>query len=227
MITSTKNNSSFYSFNTINSNYPVGSFVYSHGLEYLIENKIIENKQTLEGYIDYLFFHSHFKQDLIFINEIFRMNAINKKKIIQLIALYKSLNCSEELIEESFNTGSSFFKITNKIYDLAIITSFLHNQDKPYCIMYAMFSKILKQKHSETLKGFLYSTLNNLVSNYVKVKPAGQEEGQQILKKIFMKYEKQLSLFQKWNLNNLSTFSLYADIVSFKHEHMYTRIYQS
>jgi len=57
----------FYSLNTVNSNYPIGSFVYSHGLEYLIENKIIINKKNLENYINYLFFHSHFKQDIIFI----------------------------------------------------------------------------------------------------------------------------------------------------------------
>ena len=65
-----KKKSIFYSLNTVNSNYPVGSFVYSHGLEYLIENNIIVNKETLENYIDYLFFYSHFKQDIIFINKI-------------------------------------------------------------------------------------------------------------------------------------------------------------
>jgi len=71
MITNTNKKSSFYSLNTVNTNYPVGSFVFSHGLEYLIENNIISNKQTLEKYLDYLFFHSHFKQDIIFINEIY------------------------------------------------------------------------------------------------------------------------------------------------------------
>ena len=227
MITSIKSKSIFYSLNTVNSNYPVGSFVYSHGLEYLIENNIITNKQTLENYLDYLFFHSHFKQDIIFINQMYKMKSFHKIKIIELLDLYLSLNCSEELMTESLNTGSSFYKITNKIYNLKNITSFLKNHEKPYCIMYALFSKILKQNHEEALKGFVYATLNNLVSNYVKVKPAGQEEGQIILKKIFLKFEKKISVMKRWSLSNLSTFSLYADIASFKHERMYTRIYQS
>ena len=217
----------FYSLNTVNSNYPIGSFVYSHGLEYLIENKIIINKKNLENYINYLFFHSHFKQDIIFINEIYKLKSTNKLQIIKLLKLYMSLNSSEELVTESLNTGSSFYKITNKIYNLKNTTSFLQNYEKPYCIMYAFFSKILKQNHKKTLAGFIYATLNNLVSNYVKVKPAGQEEGQVILKKLFLQFEKKLVLMKKWNLTNLSTFSMYADIASFKHERMYTRIYQS
>ena len=85
----------------------------------------------------------------------------------------------------------------------------------------------IKRKHAESLRSFIYTVLNNLVSNYVKVKPAGQEEGQIILKKMFLKYEKKISILQKWNLKNLSTLSLYSDIASFKHERMYTRIYQS
>ena len=41
-------------------------------------------------------------------------------------------------------------KITNKIYNLKNMTHFLKNHEKPYCMMYALFSKILKQK--ETVK---------------------------------------------------------------------------
>lgn len=227
MITSTKKHSSFYSLNTSNSTYPTGSFVFSHGLEYLIEQHIITNQKDLENYIDYLFFYSHYKQDIIFFNQIFKSNKINKIKILQLIDLYMSFNCSEELTTESLNTGESFFRITNKIYNVKNITSFLKSIPKPYCIVYSLFSKILKEKHTESLRSFIYTVLNNLVSNYVKVKPAGQEEGQIILKKMFLKYEKKISILQKWNLKNLSTLSLYSDIASFKHERMYTRIYQS
>lgn len=220
-------NSFFYLLNTNNTNYPVGSFVYSHGLEYLIEEEIIKSPKEFIQYVEHLFFDSHYKQDIIFFNEIFLRKKITNKKILDLINYYKSFNSSEELLNETLNVGSSYFKITSKIYKLENKTKFLNQYDKPFCIMYSLFSRLLGIKFEDSLKGFIYSNLNNLVSSYVKIKPSGQEEGQMFLKEIFSKFEKKISFFKSLNLNDLDSFNFYADISSFKHEKMYTRIYQS
>ena len=50
-------------------NYPVGSYAYSHGLEYAVETGIVDNIYHLENWIKDLLFYGTGANDAIFINQ--------------------------------------------------------------------------------------------------------------------------------------------------------------
>jgi len=59
------------------SSFPVGSYAYSHGLEALIDNKKIINKNDVKEYLDALLFYGTLRNDYIFIKSIYKGEEIN------------------------------------------------------------------------------------------------------------------------------------------------------
>ena len=59
------------------SSFPVGSYAYSHGLEALIDNKKIKNKNDVKEYLDALLFYGTLRNDYIFIKSIYKGEEIN------------------------------------------------------------------------------------------------------------------------------------------------------
>ena len=49
------------------SSFPIGSYAYSHGLEALIDDKKIKNKDDVKEYLDAVLFYGTLRNDYIFI----------------------------------------------------------------------------------------------------------------------------------------------------------------
>ena len=81
------------------SSFPIGSYAYSHGLEALIDNKKIKNKEDVKEFLDALLFYGTLRNDYIFIksiynnkeiNELILANASSKKRHIEMIDMGNS-----------------------------------------------------------------------------------------------------------------------------------------
>ena len=84
--------------------FPIGSYSYSHGLESLIEEKIIQNKSDVIEYLTGIIFNGTCKNDVIFIkctyeglelNDYLMALCASKERKIETLAL--ALDCSREM----------------------------------------------------------------------------------------------------------------------------------
>ena len=60
------------------SSFPIGSYAYSHGLEALIDEKKIENKDDVKEFLDALLFYGTLRNDYIFIKSLYNNDEINE-----------------------------------------------------------------------------------------------------------------------------------------------------
>ena len=193
------------------SSFPIGSYAYSHGLEALIDNKKINNKDDVKEYLEALLFYGTLRNDYIFIKEIY-----NNKEINELILANAS---SKERHIEMIDMGNSFRKIMADSWQLTLPknTSFI------YCLAKAGLH--FKINFDDLIKFYLQSYISNLINVCVKHIPISQIDGQTLNFNFIDLIQKFLTQSNKLTLRDIGSTFFIADIYSIKHENLDSRIY--
>ncbi len=193
------------------SSFPIGSYAYSHGLEALIDNKKINNKDDVKEYLEALLFYGTLRNDYIFIKEIY-----NNKEINELILANAS---SKERHIEMIDMGNSFRKIMADSWQLTLPknTSFI------YCLAKAGLH--FKINFDDLIKFYLQSYISNLINVCVKHIPMSQIDGQTLNFNCIDLIQKFLTQSNKLTLKDIGSTFFIADIYSIKHENLDSRIY--
>ena len=193
------------------SSFPIGSYAYSHGLEALIDNKKINNKDDVKEYLEALLFYGTLRNDYIFIKEIYKNKEIN-----ELILANAS---SKERHIEMIDMGNSFRKIMADSWQLTLPknTSFI------YCLAKAGLH--FNINFDDLIKFYLQSYISNLINVCVKHIPMSQIDGQTLNFNFIDLIQKFLTQSNKLTLRDIGSTFFIADIYSIKHENLDSRIY--
>ena len=88
------NKSLFYLLTWFSPSYPIGSYAYSHGLEYAVESKVIKDLSDLSYWIsDFLCFGSGYNDGILIscgYNAVINKDLNELEKISQVAKAYKS-----------------------------------------------------------------------------------------------------------------------------------------
>ena len=193
------------------SSFPIGSYAYSHGLEALIDDKKIKNKDDVKEFLDALLFYGTLRNDYIFMKSIYKGDEIN-----QLILASAS---SKERQIEMINMGNSFRKIMKDSWELSLPenTSFI------YCLAKAGLHFDIK--FDDLIKFYLQSFISNLINVCVKHIPMSQKDGQSLNVIFINQIQEFLTHSDKLTLNHIGTTFFIGDIYAIKHENLDSRIY--
>ena len=193
------------------SSFPIGSYAYSHGLEALIDDKKIKNKDDVKEFLDALLFYGTLRNDYIFIKSIYKGDEIN-----QLILASAS---SKERQIEMIDMGNSFRKIMKDSWELSLPenTSFI------YCL--AKAGLYFDIKFDDLIKFYLQSFISNLINVCVKHIPMSQKDGQSLNVIFINQIQEFLSHSDKLTLKDIGTTFFIGDIFAIKHENLDSRIY--
>ena len=193
------------------SSFPIGSYAYSHGLEALIDNKKIKNKDDVKEFLDALLFYGTLRNDYIFIKSIYKGEEIN-----ELILASAS---SKERQIEMIDMGDSFRKIMKDSWELSLPknTSFI------YCLAKAGLHFDIK--FDDLIKIYLQSFISNLINVCVKHIPMSQKDGQSLNVIFINQIQDFLTHSDKMTLKDIGSTFLIADIFAIKHENLDSRIY--
>ena len=193
------------------SSFPIGSYAYSHGLEALIDNKKIKNKDDVKEFLDALLFYGTLRNDYIFMKSIYKGEEIN-----QLILASAS---SKERQIEMIDMGNSFRKIMKDSWELSLPenTSFI------YCLAKAGLH--FNIKFDDLIKFYLQSFISNLINVCVKHIPMSQKDGQSLNVFFINQIQEFLSHSDKLTLKDIGTTFFIGDIFAIKHEYLDSRIY--
>ena len=193
------------------SSFPIGSYAYSHGLEALIDDKKIKNKDDVKEFLDALLFYGTLRNDYIFMKSIYKGVEVN-----ELILASAS---SKERKIEMIDMGNSFRKIMKDSWELSLPenTSFI------YCLAKAGLHFDIK--FDDLIKFYLQSFISNLINTCVKHIPMSQKDGQTLNFIFINQIQEFLTHSDKLTLNHIGTTFFIGDIYAIKHENLDSRIY--
>ncbi len=193
------------------SSFPIGSYAYSHGLEALIDDKKIKNKDDVKEFLDALLFYGTLRNDYIFMKSIYKGEEIN-----ELILASAS---SKERKIEMIDMGNSFRKIMKDSWELSLPenTSFI------YCLAKAGLHFDIK--FDDLIKFYLQSFISNLINTCVKHIPMSQKDGQTLNVIYINQIQEFLTHSDKLTLDDIGTTFFIGDIYAIKHENLDSRIY--
>ncbi len=193
------------------SSFPIGSYAYSHGLEALIDNKKIKNKDEVKEYLNALLFFGTLRNDFIFIKSIYDGEEIDE--------LILASATSKERKIEMIDMGNSFRKIMKDSWGVALPenTSFI------YCL--AKAGLYFNINFDDLIKFYLQSFITNLINVCVKHIPMSQKDGQIINVNFIDQIQKFLTQSKHLTLNDVGSTFFIGDIFSIKHERLESRIY--
>jgi len=193
------------------SSFPVGSYAYSHGLEAIIDNKLIKNKDDIEEYLNALLFNGTLRNEYIFIKSIYEGKEINN--------LILSSASSKERQIEMVDMGNSFRKIMKQSWDFELA----ENTAFTYCLTKAAIHFNIKFDY--LIKFYLQSFISNLINVCVKHIPISQKDGQKLNVIFINQIQDFLQKSEKLNLEDIGSTFFIGDLFSIKHENLETRIY--
>ena len=193
------------------SSFPIGSYAYSHGLEALIDDKKIKNRDDVKEFLDALLFYGTLKNDYIFMKSIYKGEEINE--------LILGSASSKERQIEMIDIGNSFRKIMKDSWELFLPenTSFI------YCLAKAGLHFDIK--FDDLIKFYLQSFISNLINVCVKHIPMSQKDGQSLNVIFINQIQEFLTHSDKLTLNDIGTTFFIGDIFAIKHENLDSRIY--
>ena len=193
------------------SSFPVGSYAYSHGLEAIIDNKLINNKNDVDEFLNALLFNGTLRNEYIFIKSIYEGKEINN--------LILSSASSKERQIEMVDMGNSFRKIMKQSWDFELA----ENTAFTYCLTKAAIHFNIKFDY--LIKFYLQSFISNLINVCVKHIPISQKDGQKLNVIFINQIQDFLQKSEKLNLEDIGSTFFIGDLFSIKHENLETRIY--
>ena len=193
------------------SSFPVGSYAYSHGLEAIIDNKLIKSKNDVEEFLNALLFNGTLRNEYIFIKSIYEGKEINN--------LILSSASSKERQIEMVAMGNSFRKIMKQSWDFELA----ENTAFTYCLTKAAIHFNIKFEY--LIKFYLQSFISNLINVCVKHIPISQKDGQKLNVIFINQIQDFLQKSEKLNLEDIGSTFFIGDLFSIKHENLETRIY--
>ena len=144
--------------------FPIGSYSYSHGLESLIEEKIIQNKSDVIEYVTGIIFNGTCKNDVIFIKCTYEGLELND--------YIMALCASKERKIETLALGNAFAKSLKDSWKFEIPGNVAY----PIAVAKAGINFNISLKNLSLF--YIQSFISNLINICVKHIPLGQKVGQ-------------------------------------------------
>lgn len=195
--------------------FPVGSYSYSHGLEWAIEAGWVHDRQTLEDWVSDLLEFGAGRSDAILMAQAFR--AEDPSAVAELA---EALTPSSERHLETMAQGTAFARTASAVWDLDLSAL-------PYPVTVGRAARLLDLPLSMLLTLFLQSFAANVISAGVRLIPLGQSQGQATTAAILPLASRIAASAENAGLEEIGGVAIRADIASMLHETQYTRLYRS
>ncbi len=212
--------------------FPVGSYSYSHGLEWAIEDASVSDGATLTAWLTDILRHGTGRNDAILFREAWRAaEAGDAGRLSALAALGAAFQPSRERHLETTAQGRAFLAAVLAAWPnerLAALAAALPAEDAlPYPVAVALAAAAHGIAAEPALAAMLHGFVANVVSAGVRAIPIGQTEGLRVVAALGAVIEAVMAETATASLDDLGGAALRADIASMRHETQYTRLFRS
>jgi urease accessory protein len=209
--------------------YPVGSFSYSHGLEWAVEAGKVRDAATLGDWIEDILDHGAGGSDAIFLAEAWRavMNG-DENRLAEVAELAAAFTPSAERRLETLAQGAAFLAATQAVWPAAALERLgAVAPDIAYPVAVGASAAAHRLPLAPAAQAFVQAFAANLVSAGVRLIPLGQTDGLRLLARLEPLLPPLVDGALQATLNDLGGATVVADIASMRHETQYTRLFRS
>jgi len=209
--------------------FPIGSFAYSHGLEWAVASEAIVTHEDLFEWIETLLTHGSGRNDLLLLASSFRAMQEGDEQLAQEInQLALALSPSRERHLETVSQGNAFIKAIQDAWPHEHLPLWLaQGDDLAYPVAVAIAASVHGLALQAVLDHFIMAYVANLISAATRLSVIGQTQGQKLLSALMPVMQTQVNAALEGSLDDLGGFSLCSDIASMQHETQYSRMFRS
>ena len=208
--------------------FPVGSFAYSHGLEWAVEAGDIFDARSLGGWLVDLLTFGAPRADAILFAAAFRAGeSCDWPALLEVNELAVALTASAERRLETTAQGSAFAAAARAAWACAPLRELAGEHRVAYPIAVAAAATGHDLPLESSLQAFVLAFLANLVSAAVRLGPIGQTGGQKILAALLPRVRALAHDAARSSLADLGACAFRSDIAAMRHETQYSRLFRS
>ncbi len=210
--------------------FPVGSFAYSHGLEWAVEQGDLHDAVTVQAWIDDLLALGSGRNDAILLSEAHRAAlAGDRARLAAAAELGVALQPSRERHLEATAQGNAFLAAARASWPAPTLDLLVEAWDDD--VVYPVAIGVAAAGHGvalrPTLEAFLLAFVAALVSAAVRLGPIGQTDGQRVTAALLPRIRETAAFAEAATLDDLGGAAFRSDIASLRHETQYTRLFRS
>ncbi len=209
------------------SNLPVGSFAWSQGLESAVEQGFITKELEVIAWAESLLYGSQARLDLPVLLRLY--NAADRSDLESFrhwgAYLYASRETSELRLEESTRARA----LTTLLSDLNMegVDAWRSSLEQSHASVYAFAASQWGVSCRDSLAGYAFGWLENLIVAAIKLVPLGQTAGQRLQLALTPAIDRAISTAMELGDTQIGASAPALAIASSNHETQYSRLFRS
>ena len=214
----------------LSPSFPVGSFAYSHGLEWAVGAGLVRDRASAGAWLADLLRHGSLRTDAILLAEAWRAAEVGDgARLAEVNMLCLALAGSRERHLETRAQGNAFIAILHAAWDSERLreTTNALGGDIAYPVAVGAATARAGVPLASTLQAFAAAQVSNLVSALVRLSAIGQTDGQRTLATLAPVISQLAAEAASCGLDDIGNAAFMSDIAAMAHETQYTRLFRS
>jgi urease accessory protein len=213
--------------------FPIGSYSYSHGLEWAVEAGTVKDRVSLVDWLAADLRYGSGRNEAIFFREAWFSAATGDElKLLEIAELAAAFRGTSEFALESAQQASACRSTLSQVWRdplLDEIASRLADRDIPLSLALVLGIRCARQEIPIVLAlpAFLQSVVANLVTAGVRLIPLGQTDGQAAIAALEDTVLATSADATTATIDDLGSAGFLLDLASMAHETQYTRLFRS
>jgi urease accessory protein len=213
-------------FAWLSPSYPVGSYAYSHTLEWAVESGDVTDEASLASWLTDFMTLGAGRNDAILLAHAYRaVSADDADALSTVNQLALALSPSSELHLETSQQGRSFLDATLAAWPSPRLMP--REGEVAFPVAVGMAAAAHGIPLPTTLGAYLFALVQTLVSAAIRSAPIGQTAGTRVSAALSATVQAIAHEAQGLTLDDIGGCTFRADLGSFHHENQYTRLFRS
>lgn len=197
--------------------FPIGSFAYSHGLEWAVEAGDVTDEATLQAWIADILAHGGGRSDAILLRHAYRADAAGLQALAELA---EAAQPCRERRDETIGQGTAFMLA-------GLVWGGIALERVAYPVAFGALAASNGVDEDEAALGFLHAFAANLVSAAVRLVPLGQTAGLRTVAALEPRIAAVADETRAAGLDEIGGVCFRSDIAAMRHETQYTRLFRT
>jgi len=210
--------------------FPVGSFAFSHGLEWAHEAGDVTDSVSCTAWLADLLSYGAGRTDALLLAAAWRaVTDEDREGLIDIIELSGAMQPSRERALEAQMQGKAFMAMIHAAWSNERLAMLSHHlpKDITYPIAVGVASAAHEIALPHVLESFLVALLSSWVSACIRLGVIGQTDGQKVIAALLPLLREVACHAEAGTLDDLGSCVFRSDLASLHHETQYTRLFRS
>lgn len=215
------------------SNFPIGSFNHSYGMESYLRNNIVVDSNSLREYLSVFLNNVFIYSDGLGIRMLYEyLKKNDRENVWHLDRELTVQSVAKETRNGSKLVASRMLKLFDDLYQIDILKDYeekiLNNEAFGHpAIVFGMLMYTFNLTEEEAITFHMYSTISTLVQNAVRAIPLGQKEGQLIMQECSERFSILYEKIQNMDYSLLGATAPGIELSQINHEMLEFRLFMS